>query len=327
MRAGGRSRGAPVACGEERIRGSEAAEPDGGAQEFLRVDRVAVDAGLVVQVRAGGAPGRADLADDLADAHVLALADVDGGEMAVARRQAVAVIDFHHFAVAAAPAGEHDFSGGRDAYRLARAGADVDSGMHGERADERIHPDAEAGRELQFAGERLAHRHLDHGAVEVIDMGARQIDAVELTVERATVTAVHGRDRHEGTAGRCRRHRRHLADVDAELAATRVVSVGSARDSSRASRSRGATRMTVSLIGDGFGGAISLADVRAGGLMEPVGMGSAPPAALPSVAARDSSVAWRRMSWSSFCSNCSWSRSWRLVRRSTWPRRSAMRSS
>src|SRR5262245_49416638 len=144
MRAGGRSRGAPVACGE-RIRGSEAAEPDGGAQEFLRVDRVAVDAGLVVQMRAGGAPGRADLADDLADAHVLALADVDGGELAVARRQAVAVIDFHHFAVAAAPAGEHDFSGGRDASRLARAGAAVDSGNRGGAAAARSHPDAEAG--------------------------------------------------------------------------------------------------------------------------------------------------------------------------------------
>jgi len=34
-----------------------APEPDARAQEFLRVDRVAVDARLVVQVRAGGAPG------------------------------------------------------------------------------------------------------------------------------------------------------------------------------------------------------------------------------------------------------------------------------
>src|SRR5215475_74815 len=135
--------------------GSEAADPDGGTQEFLRIDRVAVDAGLVVQVRAGGAPGRADLADDLADAHALALADVDGGEMAVARRQAVAVIDFHHLAVAAAPAGEHDLAGGGGTHRLAGAGAHVEPVMHGERADERVHSDAEPRRELELAGERL----------------------------------------------------------------------------------------------------------------------------------------------------------------------------
>ena len=53
------------------------AQPQAGAQEFLRVDRFAFDACFVVQMRAGGAAGRADLADGLPDAHLLADLDVD----------------------------------------------------------------------------------------------------------------------------------------------------------------------------------------------------------------------------------------------------------
>ena len=77
------------------------------------------------------------------------------------------------------------------------------------------------------------------------------------------------------------------------------------RDSSRASRSGGATKMTVSLIGDGFGvpdGAGSVAAPRAGGRIEPVAVASG---IAPSAVARDSSAVWRRMIWSSFWSNCS----------------------
>jgi hypothetical protein len=66
-------------------------QPNSGAQEFLRVDRLAVDARLVMQVRAGGAAGRADLADDLSDADGLAFADVARREVAVAGRQTVAL--------------------------------------------------------------------------------------------------------------------------------------------------------------------------------------------------------------------------------------------
>ena len=61
-----------------RVGGSlKAAKPDARAQEFLRIDRLAVDARLVVQMRAGGAAGRADLAERLPDAHLLADFDVD----------------------------------------------------------------------------------------------------------------------------------------------------------------------------------------------------------------------------------------------------------
>ena len=78
-----------------------------------------------------------------------------------------------------------------------------------------------------------------------------------------------------------------------------------ARDSSRASRSGGATKITVSLIGDGFGvpGAASPAAApRAGCRIEPVTEASG---MAPSAVVRYSSVVWRRMIWSSFWSNCS----------------------
>ena len=110
-------------------------------------------------------------------------------------------------------------------------------------------------------------------------------------------------------------------------AATRLATAGSTRDSSRASRSGGAVKITVSLIGEGLSGVARRAARAIGAgraLIEPVGVGSGTPA---SVEARDSSVAWRRTICSSFCSNCSWSSNWRLAMRSTWARSSAMRSS
>ena len=57
----------PVFFARNDVSLQRVAEPQAGAQEFLRIDRVAVDARLVVQMRAGRAAGRADPADDLAD--------------------------------------------------------------------------------------------------------------------------------------------------------------------------------------------------------------------------------------------------------------------
>src|SRR6266850_8317331 len=80
---------------------SAGAQAHAGAQEFLRVDRFAVDPGLVVQMRTGRPAGRSDGADHLADSDLVADFHADLGQMAVAGRQAIAVIDFHHAAIAA----------------------------------------------------------------------------------------------------------------------------------------------------------------------------------------------------------------------------------
>src|SRR5262245_33752378 len=64
-------------------------EPLAGTQEFLRIDGMAAYPRLVMQVRSGGASGRADPADDLARLDGLADVDVDARKVPVARRQPV----------------------------------------------------------------------------------------------------------------------------------------------------------------------------------------------------------------------------------------------
>src|ERR1700722_1245959 len=95
-----------------------------GVQELLRVDRLAVDAGLVMQVRPGGASGRAHAADGLAGLDGLADLHVDLRHVAVARREAVAVVDLDQAAVAAAPAGRYHLAAGGDVDRLAGVAAE-----------------------------------------------------------------------------------------------------------------------------------------------------------------------------------------------------------
>ena len=86
-----------------------------GFEEAQRVDRLAVAAHLIVQVRTGGAAAAADAADDLAALDALAFLHQDSAEMRIPGAEALAVIDFHHPAVAAAPAGLGDHPGGRGA--------------------------------------------------------------------------------------------------------------------------------------------------------------------------------------------------------------------
>src|SRR5262249_11228680 len=107
-----------------------AAELGARAQEALRIHRFAVDPSLVVQMWSGGAAGGAALADDLTDLDRVAALGVDAGEVAVARRHAVAVVDLDHLAVAALPAGKcHCAVRGR-AHRVAGIAAHVEAGMH-----------------------------------------------------------------------------------------------------------------------------------------------------------------------------------------------------
>src|SRR5207237_6828818 len=84
---------------------SARAQPDPGAQEFLGIDGFAVDPRFIMQMRSGGAAGRADFANHLADPDAIADLDVDFRQMAVAGRKPIAMIDFDHAAIAAGPPG------------------------------------------------------------------------------------------------------------------------------------------------------------------------------------------------------------------------------
>src|SRR6185312_4779803 len=118
------------------------AKPYAGTQELLRIDRFAVDTRLVMQMGPGGAAGRADLADDLADVDDLADLDVDLREVAVPRREAVAVVDFDHIAVAAVAAGAGDAAARGGMHRLAGFTAHVEAGVHRRAMQERVHAHA-----------------------------------------------------------------------------------------------------------------------------------------------------------------------------------------
>ena len=166
------------------------------------------------------------------------------------------------------------------------------------------HAHAEAGRQIDLAHDRLSHRHGAERAGQPVDVGAGDVDAVELALEGAGILAQ--RQRHERSADACDLQRRPrfswhpCRDRSARrgcgcaLESKRSSSVlrvavcrdstrsseacsrasapstptpwpwlrcsdppafdGSSRDSSRASRSGGAVKITVSLIGEALGG-------------------------------------------------------------------------
>ena len=72
------------------------------------VDRFVVETEFVVEVRAGRAAGRADVGEELASGDGVADRNVDLRKVAVACRQAAAVVDLDHVAVAARPTGFED---------------------------------------------------------------------------------------------------------------------------------------------------------------------------------------------------------------------------
>src|SRR5688572_17635103 len=100
-----------------------------------------------MQVRAGGAAGRADVADDVAALHARAGTNGKARQMTVARRESVAVRDVDDVAVAVGPLGlDHDsVSGGANG--LADRGGDVDRVVLARFTGEGIGASTEAVRE------------------------------------------------------------------------------------------------------------------------------------------------------------------------------------
>src|SRR3954451_5031965 len=132
-----------------------AAQPHARAQKLLRVDGVAIDACLVMQMRARGTARRSDAADDLSDADRLPNLDFDRREMRVAGGKTVAMVDLDHLAVPAVPARHGNGAGCRRAGRLAIVGAKFEARVHRVRAQERVRAHAEAGIPFQFGWHRL----------------------------------------------------------------------------------------------------------------------------------------------------------------------------
>ena len=88
---------------------------DRDAKVFIRIDRSIVDADFVVKMRAGGASAETDITDRVAAMNMLPRRDREAGEMAVASRDAVAMIHHDGLTVSAKEVGESDYAiGGGD---------------------------------------------------------------------------------------------------------------------------------------------------------------------------------------------------------------------
>src|SRR5262245_47104554 len=99
-------------------------------------------------MRAGGAAGRADFTDHLADLHDITDLDVARREMPVAGGEPVAVVDLDHAAIAALPARCDDLAVGGGADGIAGGGAEIQARVHRGPSQEGIAAHAEAGGEL-----------------------------------------------------------------------------------------------------------------------------------------------------------------------------------
>ena len=169
-------------------------EPFGGQGDTGRVDRHAVEAHFVVQVRAGAAAGGADEADDVAGAHALAGGGIGGkrAHVAVERLHAVAVAQDDGIAVAAFGAAEFHDAVGWGVNRRTGGGGVVDAGVHAQIAQYRVDAHAE-GRADAATRHGLGFKtFLQRLAVFVVVAAVAVFAEIVGAVELALVADFHG---------------------------------------------------------------------------------------------------------------------------------------
>src|SRR5699024_2479375 len=107
-------------------------------EELARVEHAAVLPDFEVHMGAGGAAGGAGLGHFLADPDQIAHPHRVAGVVGVAGDVAVAMVHFHHVAVAGAPARIADHAVGHGHDRIAAAGAEIHPPVEGATAPERV---------------------------------------------------------------------------------------------------------------------------------------------------------------------------------------------
>src|SRR4051812_35098234 len=127
-----------VAIGIPRVRsGFEQLHPgvdvlglgEGHAQVLIRIDGRVVDADLIVEVGAGAASAKSDVADSFAFVDALSGGDIEARKMSVAGGDAVAVIDLDEVSVAAHVTGIDDDAISRRNDRIAVGARNIDAGV------------------------------------------------------------------------------------------------------------------------------------------------------------------------------------------------------
>ena len=106
--------------------------------------------------------------------------------MAVARRDALAMLDLDHVAVAAGIARVHDLARGGGAHDRAFLGAQIDAGMKRPAHAEGIFPCAVRARDLELAAERLAQRQQRDHSRQFVMLFETNLETVQKNVETPT---------------------------------------------------------------------------------------------------------------------------------------------
>ncbi len=101
-----------------------AAVRDRHTQILIRIDWSVVDANFIVEVWPGGSAAQADIADGIATMDLLPRSDREAGKVAVARRDAVAMVHHDELAVSALEIGEGNYAIRRCDHRVALGAAD-----------------------------------------------------------------------------------------------------------------------------------------------------------------------------------------------------------
>src|SRR5436305_9379366 len=107
----------------------------------------------------GRSAGRAYLANHLSDLDLIADFDVYFRQMAVAGGQTIAVVDFHHSAVAARRSRRDYFPVSGGAHGIAGCRAKIETRVHRRSAKEWIATDPETAGKLDLSHDRLAIWH------------------------------------------------------------------------------------------------------------------------------------------------------------------------
>src|SRR5216684_115790 len=130
----------------------------GHAQIFVRVDRNVVDTNFVVEVGAGAASAVPDVADGVATVYVLPGKDCKAGQMSVASRDSMAVVQGYGASVAAQEIGKLYYALCRSHHRLAVRRADVHPGVERAFAVKWINALAKRSRDRAFNRPHIRRR-------------------------------------------------------------------------------------------------------------------------------------------------------------------------
>src|ERR1700683_756977 len=123
---------------------------DSHTQVFVRISGLVIDGDFVVQVRSGGAPAGADVADGVATMNLLPGGDRQAGKGAAAGGEPVAVIQHDGLAISAKEVGEDDYAVGRSNHCVAVRAANINPAMKCALSVERIDALSEASCDLAF---------------------------------------------------------------------------------------------------------------------------------------------------------------------------------